>query len=79
MNQSRDGQGLTHSEREVVVLVHLPEQLVERLDHAAGFLVRAHHRVRLPSAGCAVREAARVVPVQDGADELGAGALIHLK
>ena len=62
-----------------MVLVHRPEQLVERLDHAAGLLVCAHHRVRLSSAGGAVREAARVVAVQNGADELGTGTLVYLK
>ena len=68
-----------HSEGEVVVPVHLPEQLVKRLDHAAGVVVRADHRVRLPAAGGAVRKAARVVTVEDGADQLGASALVHLK
>ena len=68
-----------HSEGEVPVLVHLLIHLVERLDHAAGVVVRADHRVRLPAAGGAVREAARVVTVEDGADQLGASALVHLK
>ena len=70
---------LTHSEGKVRVLVHLPKQLVESLDHAAGVLVRADHRVRLPSTGGTVREAARVVTVQDGADQLGARALVNLQ
>ncbi len=43
------------------VLVHGVEDVVERPDHAAGVVLRAHHRVGLAAAGGAVREHAAIV------------------
>ena len=38
-----------------------------------------HHRVGLTTAGGTVRKAARVITVEDGANQLSASASIHLK